>query len=86
MKKFANNLILTLSLCAFMFGAMSIMSSCSKDSTSSDLDPNEFCNGGECAVNNNKKNACIASYNECIDNTPNANHDECKIAALLICG
>ena len=84
MKKLTTNLIIALSLCAFSFGALSIISSCSKDDNDKS-DPNVICNEGLCAANAAKKEQCIDVFNACYANNPDVNDDECVAAALIIC-
>ena len=75
-----------LSLAAFTFGALSILSSCSKDEEEQQhSDPNAFCNEGLCATSDAKKQQCINAFNTCIANNPDVNDDECVATALLIC-
>ena len=85
MKRIATNFILILSLAAFTTGALSILSSCSKDDEQEHSDPNVFCNEGLCAANAAKKQQCIDAFNTCIANNPDVNDDECVATALIIC-
>jgi len=73
-------------LMALVAGFMFILA-CSEDepTSSGGGDPNAFCSTGLCTSNNTLKQQCIDSYNTCVANNPNVNHDECQAAALLIC-
>ena len=85
MKRLTTNFIMILSLAAFTFGALSILSSCSKDDENQKSDPNAVCNEGLCATSDAKKQQCIEVFNTCYANNPDVNDDECVAAALLIC-
>ena len=56
---------------------------CGEDDDSPD--PNVFCDEGICASDNKAKNDCIDAFEECMENNPDANDDECVATALLMC-
>ena len=69
---------------ALMVGGMACLISCEKDEGGGD--PNDVCDVNLCSNNNDLKQECIDAYNECVDNSPNPNVDECELVALNFCG
>jgi len=77
MKRIVFNLLLVVGLFS-LYG-------CEKETTSSNSDPNVFCNEAGCAVSDANKQKCIDFYNSCMAANPDANDDECVAGALAIC-
>ena len=79
MKKLAKTILLLLAI-----GVMTGTYSCSDDVTPG-LDPNIFCDENLCSTNSDLKKQCVDAFNECMQNNPDLNDDECAATALLIC-
>jgi hypothetical protein len=79
MKKGPIKLMLILSFLAL------ILLTCSDDPGDAFSDPNVFCDDALCAGNEALKQKCIDAFNACIANNPDAQNDECAVAALLFC-
>ena len=79
MKKLAKTILLLLAI-----GVMTGTYSCSDDATPA-LDPNIFCDENLCSTNSDLKKQCVDAFNECMQNNPDLNDDECAATALLIC-
>lgn len=80
MKKRPIKLMLILSLLALT------LFTCNSDEPEGPFsDPNVFCDDALCAGNEALKQKCIDAFNACIANNPDAQNDECAVAALLFC-
>jgi hypothetical protein len=88
MKKTATNLIMMLSLCAFSFGALSIISSCSKDDDddggSGGSSASDMCDIEACVNNSTLKDLCIDRVSTCL-NIDQGSNDECTAIAIDTC-
>lgn len=49
------------------------------------IDPNAVCSGGLCDSVADVKQDCIDDLNDCLNNNPDLNDDECVAAARLFC-
>ena len=87
MKKTVTNLIMMLSLCAFSFGALSIISSCSKDDDDDGGggdSASDICNIEACINNSNLKDLCIDRVTTCLE-IDQGSSDECAVIAIDTC-